>query len=138
VTNNHIAQKKAHWGFIILGCMFVGYMGFILCRTVLAVVSPEMVNDRSLGLDEASYGDIAAWGMAGMIAGKMLTGVIADWLGGRKVFLVALAVTAVLAVAFSWGTSTAIFAGINFLLLFAMAASWPSMANIIFWYSFPN
>jgi sugar phosphate permease len=135
MTNDDLAQKRTRWEVITLGCMFIGYMGFILCRTVLAVVSPEMVNDPSLGLDEASYGDIAAWGMAGMIMGKLLTGVIADWLGGRRVFLVALSITALLTVAFSWGTSGSIFAGINFLLLFAMAASWPSMASIIsVWY----
>jgi sugar phosphate permease len=135
MTNDDLAQKRIRWEIITLGCMFIGYMGFILSRTVLAVASPEMVNDPNLGLDEASYGDIAAWGMAGMIAGKLLTGVIADWLGGRRVFLVALSITAVLTVAFSWGTSTTIFATINFLLLFAMAASWPSMASIIsVWY----
>jgi len=115
--------------------MFIGYMGFILCRTVLPIASPEMVNDPNLGLDEASYGDIAAWGMAGMISGKLLTGVIADWLGGRRVFLVALSITALLTITFSWGTSTTIFASVNFFLLFAMAASWPSMASIIsVWY----
>ena len=134
-TTNDIAQKRTHWELITLGCMFIGYMGFILCRTVLPVASPEMVNDPNLGLDEASYGDIAAWGMAGMISGKLLTGVIADWLGGRRVFLVALSITALLTVTFSWGTSTTIFASVNFFLLFAMAASWPSMASIIsVWY----
>jgi len=55
-TNNDLAQKRTHWEFIALGCMFIGYMGFILSRTVLAVASPEMVNDPNLGLDEASYG----------------------------------------------------------------------------------
>jgi sugar phosphate permease len=110
-------------------------MAFILSRTVLAVASPEMVNDPGLGLDEADYGDIAAWGMAGMIAGKLLTGVIADWLGGRRVFIAALAITALLTVTFSWGTSSTFFAGVNFLLLFAMAASWPAMTSIVsVWY----
>lgn len=135
MTNNDLAQERTQWEFIILGCMFIGYMGFILSRTALPVASPEMLKDPTLGLDEASYGDIAAWGMAGMISGKLLTGVIADWLGGRRVFLVALSVTALLTVTFSWGTSATIFASINFLLLFAMAASWPSMASIIsVWY----
>jgi len=115
--------------------MYAGYMAFILSRTVLAVASPEMINDPDLGLDEAGYGDIAAWGMAGMIAGKLLTGVIADWLGGRRVFLMALSITAFLTAAFSWGTSTTIFAAINFFMLFAMAASWPSIASLISaWY----
>ena len=135
IPNNALAQNRTHWEFTILGSMYIGYMAFILSRTALAVASPEMINDPNLELDEASYGDIAAWGMAGMIAGKLLTGVIADWLGGRRVFLMALSVTAFLTVTFSWGTSTTLFATINFFMLFAMAASWPSMASIIsVWY----
>jgi len=111
-------------------------MAFILSRTVLAVASPEMIGDPNLDLDEASYGDIAAWGMGGMIAGKLLTGAMADWLGGRRVFLIALALTALLSATFGWASSTATFAAINFFMLFAMAASWPSMASIIsVWFS---
>ena len=125
------AVDGRRWELTILGSMFVGYMAYILSRTVLAVASPEMVADPSLGLDEAGYGDIAAWGMAGMVTGKLVTGVIADWLGGRRVFLIALSITAVLAASFSWGTSTTTFAVINFFLLFAMAASWPSIASLI-------
>ncbi len=135
ISNKALAQNRTHWEFTTLVSMYAGYMAFILSRTVLAVASPEMINDPDLGLDEAGYGDIAAWGMAGMIAGKLLTGVIADWLGGRRVFLIALSITAFLTITFSWGTSTTIFAAINFLMLFAMAASWPSMASLIsVWY----
>ncbi len=130
-TNNDLAHRRIHWELITLGCMCLGYMAFILSRTVLAVASPEMVNDPALGLDEAGYGDIAAWGMAGMITGKLSTGVIADWLGGRRVFIAALSIAALITITFSWGTSTTYFAGVNFLLLFAMAASWPSMASIV-------
>jgi len=136
ITESDPAKKKAHWELIILSCMFVGYMGFILCRTALPVASPEMVKDPKLGLNEASYGDIAAWGTAGMITGKLLTGVISDWLGGRRVFLVGLSMAALLTASFSWATSASIFAGLNFIMLFAMAASWPAMAGIIrVWYS---
>jgi OPA family sugar phosphate sensor protein UhpC-like MFS transporter len=134
-TNSDVAQKRTRWELIILGCMSLGYVAFILSRTALPVASPEMVGDPNLALDEASYGDIAAWGMAGMILGKLLTGVLADWLGGRRVFIVALAATALLTIAFSWGTTASIFAITNFFLLFAMAASWPAMASIIsVWY----
>ncbi len=133
--NNDLAPSRTHWEFTTLGCMYVGYMAFILSRTVLAVASPEMLNDPSLELDEASYGDIAAWGMAGMITGKLLTGVLADWLGGRRVFLMGLSIAAFLTIAFAWGTSATAFATMNFLILFAMAASWPAMAAIIrVWY----
>ena len=131
IANSDPAPSRSRWELITLGCMFTGYMAFIFSRTALPVASPEMVKDLSLGLDEASYGDIAAWGTAGMITGKLLTGVIADWLGGRRVFLVALVVSALLTFAFGWGSSETIFAGLNFVMLFAVAASWPAMAGII-------
>ena len=70
--DSDLAKERTRWEFIILGCMFIGYMAFILCRTALPAASPEMVKDLKLGLDEASYGDIAAWGTAGMITGKLL------------------------------------------------------------------
>jgi len=115
--------------------MFTGYMAFIFSRTALPVASPELLKDVSLGLDEASYGDIAAWGTAGMITGKLLNGLIADWLGGRRVFLVALSATALLTFALGWGSSEVVFASLNFVMLFAVAASWPAMAGIIrVWY----
>jgi sugar phosphate permease len=62
MTTNDLAQKRTRWEFIILACMFVGYMGFILSRTVLAVVSPEMLADPKLELDEARYGDMGNGG----------------------------------------------------------------------------
>ncbi len=86
MTSNELAKKRTRWEFIVLVCMFVGYMTFIFARTALPVASPEMMKDPTLELDEASYGDILAWGTAGMITGKLLTGVIADRLGGRRVF----------------------------------------------------
>jgi OPA family sugar phosphate sensor protein UhpC-like MFS transporter len=127
--------NRTRWELITLGCMFVGYMAFMLCRTALPAASLEMVRDPKLGLDEAGYGDIAAWGTAGMITGKLLTGVIADWLGGRRVFVVALSASASLTVAFAWGTSATVFGALNFVMLLAVAAAWPSMAGIIsVWY----
>ena len=135
IENSDPAPRRPRWELITLACMLTGYMAFILSRTALAVASPDMVKDPNLGLDEASYGDIAAWGTAGMITGKLLNGVIADWLGGRRVFLVALSITALLTFAFGWGSSETVFASLNFVMLFAVAASWSSMAGIIrVWY----
>jgi sugar phosphate permease len=42
---------------------------------------------------------------------------------------------ALLTVTFGWGSSATVFASLNFIMLFAMAASWPAMAGIIrVWY----
>ena len=48
-TDSDIVQRRTHWELIVLGCMAIGYMGFILCRTVLPVASPEMVNEDPYG-----------------------------------------------------------------------------------------
>lgn len=124
---------KRNWELTTLGCMYLGYMGFILCRTALAVASPSM---KEAGLiTNSSYGQILGWGTAGMVTGKLLMGAVADYLGGRRVFLAVLLLTAVMAIVLSTGTTFAMLAGFNFVMLFAAAAGWPAMASIISrWY----
>src|SRR6478752_2853431 len=88
------SQSRLRWELIILGCMYAGYMAFILCRTAIYVASPAMVEDPALGLTKTMFGAILGWGTAGMVTGKLLGGVVADRFGGRTVFLLALSVTA--------------------------------------------
>ena len=130
-----LSKKRTQWEIIILGCMYVGYMAFILCRTAIQVCGPGMLEYSELGLTKTTFGQILGWGTAGMIAGKLFTGMIADWLGGRKVFIMALSITSLVAIGFGSGHSFVSFAGMNFLMLFAAAAGWPAMASLIAaWY----
>ena len=94
------ARRRLRWELVILAGMYVGYMGFILCRTAIYVVSPAMVEDPALGLSKTMFGAILGWGTAGMVTGKLLSGAVADKLGGRRVFLLALSTTAASAAAF--------------------------------------
>ena len=130
-----VQKKRTQWEFIILACMYVGYMAFLLCRTTLQVSGPEMIADPDLGLTKTLYGQILAWGTAGMVVGKLTTGVIADALGGRKVFLIALLLVALMAIAMGFSGSYPAFALAQFVMLFAAAAGWPAMASLISaWY----
>lgn len=127
-------NERERWELKTLSCMYLGYMAFILCRTALSVASPSL-QDAGL-ITKTTYGQIAGWGTAGMITGKLLMGAVADRLGGRRVFIGVLVVTAVMATVFSIGTNLAMFAGFNFVMLFAAAAGWPAMASIISrWYT---
>src|SRR5262245_66430188 len=85
------SDRRLWWEMLILACMYAGYMGFILCRTAIYAASPAMVGDPALGLSKAMFGAVLGWGTAGMVAGKLLSGALADRLGGRRVFLWALA-----------------------------------------------
>ncbi len=94
-----------------------------------------MQADPNLNFDIEMYGQIVAWGTIGMVTGKLLNGIVADWLGGKTVFIAALISTAALGITFSFGTTFAYFASVNFIMLFCAAAGWPAMANIISaWY----
>ncbi len=129
------ARRRLRWELIILCCMYAGYMGFILCRTAIYVASPAMVGDPALGLTKTMFGAVLGWGTAGMVTGKLLSGAIADWLGGRRVFLLALGVTAAAACAFGIVGGFALFCFLNFTMLLAAAAGWPAMSKLIAaWY----
>ena len=130
-----IESRRLRWELLVLGCMYAGYMGFILCRTAIYVASPAMVGDPSLGLTKAMFGAILGWGTAGMVTGKLLSGAVADRLGGRRVFLLALAVTAATAGAFALARGYAFYCVLNFTMLLAAAAGWPAMSKLIAaWY----
>ena len=129
------ARKRLRWELIILGCMYLGYMGFILCRTAIYVASPAMVGDPALGLTKTMFGAILGWGTAGMVTGKLLSGAIADRLGGRRVFLLALSITAAAACAFAIAGGFVFYCFLNFTMLLAAAAGWPAMSKLIAaWY----
>lgn len=129
------ARRRFRWELAILACMYVGYMGFILSRTAIYVASPAMVGDPALGLTKTMFGAVLGWGTAGMVVGKLLSGVVADRLGGRRVFLLALSITAAAACAFGIAGGFALFCFLNFTMLMAAAAGWPAMSKLIAaWY----
>lgn len=129
------SDLRLRWELIILACMYAGYMGFILCRTAIYVASPAMVGDPALGLTKTMFGAVLGWGTAGMVAGKLLSGAVADRLGGRRVFLLALAITAAAAGAFAIAGGFALFCALNFTMLLAASAGWPAMSQLISaWY----
>jgi sugar phosphate permease len=90
-----------------------------------------MIDDPSLGLDKEKYGRLLSWRSVGAITGKLVTGFGADRIGGRRLFLIALFLTAACTAAFGMASSFFFFFGLNFLGQFFKAGGWPAMAKII-------
>ena len=103
----------------------------MLCRTVVGVAGPAMLADPTLSLDVATFGAILGWGTAGNLVGKLTTGVLADKLGGGKVFSLAVGLAAIATFVFGSLSSNIAFFALYFLTVFAKSAGWPSIANII-------
>ena len=111
--------------------MCLGYGMLMLCRTVVGVAGPALLLDPNLDLDVASFGALLGWGTAGNLTGKLTNGVLADRLGGSKVFIASIGAAAVCTFAFGTLTGNTAFFALYFLTVFAKSAGWPSIANII-------
>ena len=123
--------KQRRWQIIILLTMYLGYVGFMLCRNTLIASSVTMINDPNLQMDKESYGRLMSYHHAGAIAGKCVTGIAADVIGGRRMFLAMLGLTAAATAAFGAVSSNLLFGVFNFFGQFFKAGGWPSMAKII-------
>ncbi|MGI9472942.1 MAG: MFS transporter, partial [Rubripirellula sp.] len=126
-----LKSRFAQWQVIVLASMYVGYAAFMLCRNTLIACSAEMTSDPALDMNTEEFGRLMSWHSAGAIMGKLVTGPGADWLGGRRMFLIALALTAVANVGFAFSSSFFLFATFNFLGQFCKAGGWPAMTKIV-------
>ena len=127
----NLKAPNFRWEMRIVISMCLGYGMLMLCRTVVGVAGPSMLADPALSLDIASFGAILGWGTAGNLTGKLTTGVLADKLGGSRVFIWAVGIAAVATFIFGSLSSNIAFFALYFLTVFAKSAGWPAMANII-------
>ena len=125
------STSNIRWEMRIVISMCLGYGMLMLCRTVMGVAGPAMLADPTLSLDTATFGAILGWGTAGNLTGKLTTGVLADKLGGSRVFVWAVGLAAVATFIFGSLSSNIAFFALYFLTVFAKSAGWPAMANII-------
>lgn len=79
--------RLRRWQAVTVGTLFVGYAGYYVCRSVLPVVSNQLVADPALGLDDQQYGRLLAVGIYLYAAGKLVNGLGAEYASGRAVFL---------------------------------------------------
>jgi OPA family glycerol-3-phosphate transporter-like MFS transporter len=68
--------------------MTIGYAGYYLCRSDLAVSQPLIIDQfKGQGIDKAYIGNMIAWATLLYALGKFFFGNVADLLGGRRMFL---------------------------------------------------
>jgi len=120
---------------LVLAGMYIGYAALYMCRAAVVISSPAMFDDPRLGLDKTAWGAIIGWGTAGTLIGKLANGVLADKLGGRRVFMLSLGFCMLATGIFGTMSGVFYFSLAYFIALFAKSAAWPSMANLIsVWY----
>ena len=84
--------------------MIIGYAGYYLCRSHFSVAKPLILDEfKSVGVNKAYLGVIAAWATLFYAGGKFLFGSLADILGGRRMFLLGMAGAIIFTILFGAG-----------------------------------
>src|SRR5262249_52971324 len=107
-------SRLARWRAITLAALFVGYTGYYVCRSDLSVAAPLIQKDLP-GIGKTELGWLSSVGLIAYAVGKVVNGLLADLLGGRRVFLLGMVLSAGCTVAF--GLSSGLTA---FLVLWAV------------------
>src|SRR5438105_14020704 len=82
------AARLRRWQGLTLGTLFVGYMGYYVCRSNLSIALPLLLAEyKDAGLTKTHIGDIASFGVIFYAFGKLFNGVLTEYLGGRRMFL---------------------------------------------------
>src|ERR1700722_12133477 len=84
------------WQVLTVPLLVVGYAGYYLCRSDLSVALPLLIEEmgrRGIPAPDATVrlGSIASFGVLAYAIGKFPSGWLADFLGGRRNFLLGMA-----------------------------------------------
>ncbi len=126
-----LMQTTGRERITVIVCMYIGYLMLMFCRTAFTTVSPALVEDPGLFLTNTHIGDILGYAALGSLAGKLLTGFVADRFGGRLTLLLSLAVVASLTLAMGYLASFFAFALFVFCLQLVRAGGWPALTKLI-------
>jgi OPA family glycerol-3-phosphate transporter-like MFS transporter len=90
------SSRVRRWQCVILAVLFVGYTGYYLCRSNLAVAMPLLSAElEATGMSAADakvwLGRIVSWGTLAYAFAKFLGGIVGDFRGGRWNFLTGMA-----------------------------------------------
>jgi OPA family glycerol-3-phosphate transporter-like MFS transporter len=86
------AEALRRGQILTIALLLVGYAGYYLCRVHLSVSMPLLLDEfKNQGVNKASIGTMLSLGTGFYAAGKFLNGALADYLGGRRLFLFGMA-----------------------------------------------
>ncbi|HLV79267.1 MAG TPA: MFS transporter [Chthonomonadaceae bacterium] len=127
------------WQRLTMALLFLGYAGYYVCRVHLSVATPLLIKSLgSQGVDKVFIGGFVSLGTLCYAIGKFVNGTIADFVGGRRMFLFGMVGAIVFTLLFGLG-------GIPFFTIAWMlnrlvqSTGWVGMVKITSrWFSYPS
>ncbi len=112
---------------VVLASLTFGYAGYYVCRSNLSVASPLL---QAEGYSKAQIGSIASAGVLTYAIGKIINGIVGDYVGGRVMFLLALLGSVAATVAFGLASGLLAFTVIWCVNRFVQSAGWGAAMKI--------
>jgi OPA family glycerol-3-phosphate transporter-like MFS transporter len=123
-------SRLRRWQKITAASLFVGYAGYYLGRSCLAIAKPLMLAPESgLGLSREHVGMVDSTGVVAYALGKVVNGIVVEYLGGRRMFLVGMVATVICTTVFGLSAGLPFFLGIWGVNRFAQSMGWPALVK---------
>jgi OPA family glycerol-3-phosphate transporter-like MFS transporter len=122
-------SQLIRWQVVTGAALLVGYSGYYICRSNLSVAVPALVADPAAGVDRVAIGVISSAGILAYAAGKSITGVAGDFLGGRNLFLGGLFLSVAATLAFSASAGLPLFLICWMINRFVQSAGWAGLTK---------
>jgi OPA family glycerol-3-phosphate transporter-like MFS transporter len=102
--------RITRWQIITVATLFIGYTGYYVCRSNLSVATPLILDEYSGQLNKQDIGGIASLGVLLYAIGKFVNGSLADYVGGRRLFLLGMAGSVLCTIVFGFASGLFFFA----------------------------
>ncbi|RDC61842.1 hypothetical protein AHMF7616_00431 [Adhaeribacter pallidiroseus] len=133
-------KNLSQWQTATAISLFVGYSGYYLCRSNLAIATPLIIQEyAAAGLNKEVMGQIAAMGVVFYAVGKVVNGVLGDFIGGKKVFVLGMLGSILATVLFGFGEGVLFFGAIWAFNRLIQSMGWGGLLKITAnWFSYKS
>jgi OPA family glycerol-3-phosphate transporter-like MFS transporter len=121
--------ELSRWQWTTMATLTVGYAGYYFCRSNLSVATPLLLQDFEGTLDKERIGDIAAAAILFYAGGKFINGVLSDFVGGRRMFLLGMLASICATIVFGFASGFAAFMVIWCFNRFAQTMGWGALVK---------
>src|SRR5262245_55185089 len=122
-------RRLARWRAVTLAALFTGYAGYYVCRSNLSVAAP-LIGQEFPDIGKKELGLLSSAGLVAYALGKIVNGLLADLVGGRRVFLLGMFLSAVCVVAFGLSGGLSAFLVIWVANRFVQSMGWGALVGI--------
>ena len=131
-------KSLPHWQTTTAVGLFVGYSGYYLCRSNLSIATPLIIQEfGGRGINKEVMGQIASVGVVFYAVGKVVNGILGDFVGGKKIFVLGMVGSVLATVVFGLGAGTGVFFAAWAANRLVQSMGWGGLVKMtVNWFSF--